>query len=92
MFMKTILVMMACLRLSVSMAQTELSSDSVPRVLQEVIVRAYEQNRELKNVAAPIGVVSNQELQQFSPVTILPAVNTIPGVRMEERSPGQLPP
>ena len=88
MFMKTILVMMACLRLSVSMAQTELSSDSVPRVLQEVIVRAYEQNRELKNVAAPIGVVTNQELQQFSPVTILPAVNTIPGVRMEERSPG----
>src|SRR4028119_1582945 len=88
MFMKTILVMIACLRLSVSFAQTELSSDTVPRVLQEVIVRAYEQNRELKDVAAPIGVVTNQELQQFSPISILPAVNTIPGVRMEERSPG----
>jgi iron complex outermembrane receptor protein len=88
MFMKTILVMLACLRLSFVTAQNQLSSDSIPKVLHEVVVRAYEQNRQLKEVAAPIGVVSNLELQQFTPVSILPAVNTIPGVRMEERSPG----
>ncbi len=56
--------------------------------LQEVIVKAYEQNRKLSEVGAPVAVVGQQQLQRFANTNILPALNTVPGVRMEERSPG----
>src|SRR5882724_809585 len=56
--------------------------------LQEVIVRAYEQNRKVSEVAAPIGLIGQSQLKRFSNSGLLSAVNTIPGVRMEERSPG----
>ncbi len=56
--------------------------------LHEVIVRAYEQDRSLKDVAAPVSIVNQRQLQRFGPYSILPAVNAAPGVRMEERSPG----
>lgn len=62
------------------------SSDTVP--LQEVTVKAYEQNRKLSEVGAPVSFVGKATLGRFSNTSILPALNTIPGVRMEERSPG----
>jgi iron complex outermembrane recepter protein len=58
------------------------------KTLQEVIVKAYEQNRQLAEVPAAIGFVGQRQLNRFNNATILPALNTIPGVRMEERSPG----
>ena len=54
----------------------------------EVIVRAYEQNRRLLEVPVSIGVLTQNDLSRFNNVSILPALNTIPGVKMEERSPG----
>ncbi|MBE7173869.1 MAG: TonB-dependent receptor plug domain-containing protein [Williamsia sp.] len=69
------------------LAQQE-QTDTVPsQSLPEVVVKGYEQNRRLLDVAAPIGVVNQQQLQRFNPTSVLPAVNTVPGVRMEERSP-----
>jgi iron complex outermembrane receptor protein len=56
--------------------------------LQEVFVRAYDQNRKLKEIPAAINYVGTAAFQRFSPVSILPAINSTPGVRMEERSPG----
>ena len=56
--------------------------------LQEVVIQAYRAGRPLNEVAASIGTVSEAELARFSNTSILPAVNAIPGVRMEERSPG----
>ncbi|MDR3717064.1 MAG: TonB-dependent receptor [Puia sp.] len=61
---------------------------SPSRPLQEVIVKAYEQNRRISEVGAPVAVVGQQQLNRFSNTSILPALNTVPGVRMEERSPG----
>ena len=58
------------------------------QVLQEVIVKAYEQNRKLKQVPAAIAVVTKSQLLHFNNTNILPALNTNPGIRMEERSPG----
>lgn len=66
---------------------TGLANDST-RFLQSVVIKAYEQNRRLIDVAAPIGYVSNAQLNRFSNNSILPALNITPGVRMEERSPG----
>src|ERR1700748_1511141 len=65
-----------------------LTDSSDTRPLQEVVVRAYEQNRKLVEVAAPVSLVGKAALNRFGNTSILPALNTIPGVRMEERSPG----
>ena len=62
------------------------SSDTKP--LNEVVVKAYEQNRKLADVGAPVSIVSKAVLNRFASLSILPALNMSPGVRMEERSPG----
>lgn len=58
------------------------------KVLQEVLVRAYETNRRLVEVPAAISLVSQTQLLRFNNTSLVPAMNANPGVRMEERSPG----
>jgi len=92
---KNLLVLTACLLgLTIySSAQQPapagfLTDSSDTRPLKDVVVKAYEQNRKLTDVGAPISIVSKASLNRFSNLGILPALNTNPGVRMEERSPG----
>lgn len=68
-------------------AQTIDNKDSA-QILENVIVKAYEQNRSLIDVAAPVSVTSQAQLNRFGNMSILPALNITPGVSMEERSPG----
>ena len=69
-----------------SYAQNE---DSLKKVtLPAVVVKAFEQNRKLKDVPAAINYIGKQTLESFSTSSIVSAVNATPGVRMEERSPG----
>jgi iron complex outermembrane receptor protein len=63
------------------------SKDSIS-VLDEVVVQAYATDRPLREVPAAISLLNAKNLERFSNTSILPAINTIPGVRMEERSPG----
>jgi iron complex outermembrane receptor protein len=56
--------------------------------LSEVVVRAFEGARKLKEVPAAVNLINRQALDRFAPTSIVGAVNTLPGVRMEERSPG----
>jgi len=56
--------------------------------LEEVLIRAYETNRKLIDVPAAVTVLNNEQLLRFSNTSLVPAINTSPGVRMEERSPG----
>lgn len=63
------------------------SEDSV-RLLSEVTVKAYAYDRPAHEVPAAIGMIQETDLNRFSNSSLLPVVNTIPGVRMEERSPG----
>lgn len=65
-----------------------LADSSDTRPLQEITVKAYEQNRKLSEVGAPVSIVSKSSLLRFGNSSILPALNANPGVRMEERSPG----
>jgi iron complex outermembrane recepter protein len=68
---------------------TILPADSLKiKTLDEVIIKAYNQNRKLIDVAAPINYVGQSQLNRFNTTSILPALNINPGVRMEERSPG----
>jgi iron complex outermembrane receptor protein len=84
--MKKIWILFLFFSTSVS-AQTILKTDST-KTLENVIVKAYEQNRSLIDVAAPVSVTSQAQLNRFSNMSILPALNITPGVSMEERSPG----
>ncbi|MDO1446626.1 TonB-dependent receptor [Rhodocytophaga aerolata] len=56
--------------------------------LHEVVVVGYENNRKLLETAGSISLLTPQALERFSNTSLLPAINTLPGVRMEERSPG----
>ncbi len=58
------------------------------KTMQQVIVNAYNQNRRLAEVSAVVSFVGQAQLNRFGNCSILSAVNTNPGVRMEERSPG----
>src|SRR5258706_12314808 len=68
-----------------SLAQQETDSS---KILSEVTIKAYEQNRKLIEVAAPVAFIGQAQLKRFNNSSILPAVNITPGERMEERSPG----
>src|SRR5260221_3903105 len=56
--------------------------------LSEVIIKAYEQNRQLKAASAAVNYIDQAQLQRFNNTNILAALNNTPSVRMEERSPG----
>lgn len=57
--------------------------------LNEVVVRGYATNRRLLETAASVGLLTRRDLQQrFGTPTPIPALNTLPGVRADERSPG----
>lgn len=68
-------------------AQNNGPADSL-HTLETVVVRAYEQNRKLLDIAAPVSFITRTQLERFNNTGILPAMNTTAGVRMEERSPG----
>src|SRR5690606_20607091 len=70
-----------------SVATVSAQVDST-RMLQEVVIDAFETNRRLQEVPASIGILRKTELDRFTNASLLSAVNTLPGVRMEERSPG----
>ena len=53
-----------------------------------VTITAFEMNKRQEQVAASVQLLSIQALQKNGLLNILDAVNTLPGVIMEERSPG----
>ncbi len=64
-------------------------SDSLQsHTLPELTVQAYGSQRSLLENTASVGVLTPRVTDRFAPVTWTNAVNTLPGVRMEERSPG----
>ena len=68
-------------------AQNEVANDTA-KILNEVVIKAYAYNRPPEEVPAAVSVVTQKDFERFNNTSFLPAVNTIPGVRMEERSPG----
>ena len=56
--------------------------------LEEVTVSAYFTEQPLLRLTTSAGVIGQSVLANQSGGSLLPALNTVPGVRMEERSPG----
>jgi iron complex outermembrane receptor protein len=68
-------------------AQNDNGYDST-KILENIIVKAYENHRKLIDVPAAISIVNKYDLDRYNTTNIIPAINANPGVRMEERSPG----
>jgi iron complex outermembrane receptor protein len=68
-------------------AQTAVA-DSGVNALAEVQVSAFARTRKLDDHPSAISVISKEDLDRYGNVSLLPALNTAAGVRMEERSPG----
>ncbi|HEY1869432.1 MAG TPA: TonB-dependent receptor plug domain-containing protein, partial [Chitinophagaceae bacterium] len=84
--MKKILLFLfffSCVALS-SFAQETIDTT---KNLSEIVVKAYEENKQLKQTSAAVNYISAPELAKYNNTSILPAMNSTPGVRMEERSP-----
>src|SRR5690606_2297473 len=57
-------------------------------LLEPLIITAYQHERALLDVPASVGFIDDAVFERFNNTSLLPAINTLPGVRMEERSPG----
>jgi iron complex outermembrane recepter protein len=79
------LVWITCISFLVKAQNTP--ADSL-QLLSEVLVKGFETNRKLLATPASVGILNYQLIQRYSTVSLVPAFNTVPGVRMEERSPG----
>lgn len=82
-----VFIFLLCLLGNYVTAQTTDRADSL-QLLEAVVVKGYEQNRRLLEVPAPVSYIGKAQLERFNNTGILPAMNTVAGVRMEERSPG----
>lgn len=80
-------LLIACFLLFAHQLIGQAKVDSV-KVLEEVTIRAYEADRPLLQVPASVGLILQSDLARFSNTSLVSAVNSLPGVRMEERSPG----
>ncbi|WP_210518915.1 TonB-dependent receptor family protein [Hymenobacter terricola] len=54
--------------------------------LPEATVTGYGQQLPLRRTAAAVGVIDARTIEQFSPAALTQVVNTLPGVRLEERA------
>lgn len=62
--------------------------ESEPRLLDEITVVGYDDNRKLLETPGAVGLVDRELINAYSETSVVPAMNTIPGVRMEQRAPG----
>ncbi len=72
--------------LAVSGSYLEIRLAPAITTFKEVVVRGYETNRTLLKTAGAIGLLTTRELERFNQNSLVPALNTLPGVRMEERA------
>lgn len=82
-----ILICCTLAMISAAAQQETRLTDSV-EVLTEIVIKAYQYDRPLTEIPASVAFIGPKNLDRFSNSSLLPALNTVPGVRMEERSPG----
>lgn len=68
------------------MAQEEKNDSTI--ALDEVIIRAFEQNRKARYSTATVKIIELKNADRNNKLSLVNGLNTVPGVRMEERSPG----
>ncbi len=78
-------ILIFTLLVNVSFAQNKV--DSVQKV-KEIVIRAYLSEQQILKVPSSVSLISNKQLRDQPGISMVPALNTVPGIRMEERSPG----
>ena len=68
-------------------APDSLKKDTIKH-LNEVVVTGYLSEQPVISVPASVSILSPEQLKLQPGASLVPALNTVPGVRMEERSPG----
>lgn len=81
------IILTVVLLLSLNSGVSQTKTDSVQR-MDEVVVRGYISEQALLKVPSSVSVISNKALRDQPGISMLPAFNSIAGIRMEERSPG----
>lgn len=66
---------------------TGVAQDSIP-YMEEVMVRGFGQGGVRQNIPASVSKIGTRQFQRYGNISLVPAFNTVAGVRMEERSPG----
>ncbi len=61
---------------------------TAPKLLNEIVVVGYDDHQKLLETPGSVGLVDRELLHAYDETSIVPAMNTIPGVRMEQRAPG----
>ncbi len=92
-FMKTsfrFLIGCALLPFMAFAQQMDTSYVVVKDSMQEVVVHSFHNQQPWVEVAGAVAVLNSERLQQIGTTSLLPALNTVAGVRMEERSPGSI--
>lgn len=85
--MKQVISFFLCLlMLSPCFAQEE-KKDSA-RVMDEVIIRSFEQNKSLRSAASTVQILKLKNFEDGSKISFVNVLNSAPGIRIEERSPG----
>lgn len=69
-------------------AQSQQNNADTVKHLNEVVVQGYLLKQPIIQSPASAAILDKKELEKNSQQSLLPSVNTIPGIRMEERSPG----
>ncbi|HEY2727918.1 MAG TPA: TonB-dependent receptor plug domain-containing protein, partial [Parafilimonas sp.] len=75
-----------CSSVSAQKDSTKFLTDTT--TLESVTVTAFGSNAKWKDAPASVAIINQKQLQQFDNKTLVPVLNTVAGVRMEERSPG----
>ncbi len=65
-------------------AEHHFATDSL---LQEVTVTAFHSRMQWKSVPAAVAILGSKEMDRYTNTSFVPLFNTVPGVRIEERSP-----
>jgi iron complex outermembrane receptor protein len=83
---KTTLLLVVVLSFISCYSQEEFSDTS--RTLEDVTIRAFEQNRKSKLTTASVKLIERNNADRYNKTSLVNGFNTVAGVRMEERSPG----
>ena len=86
--MKFVLVLSIALVTLQANSQSADSAFTKADSLQNVTVTAFASGAKWKEVPAAVAVINAKQLSVFNNVSLVPVLNTVTGVRMEERSPG----
>jgi iron complex outermembrane receptor protein len=88
--MRKFLFLVGCTSFVVSFSQgtdTVFSSKFSDPAFTGVTVEAFVSRTQWKTVPASVAMISSKDMNRYAGISLVPVLNTIPGVRMEERSP-----